>query len=316
MPRWDNMEEQIAGLVNASMAGIPNVSFDIGGFAPEQRYIDKNPTDVPEWRALQLRWFQYGAFVPIFRLHGQPPYREIWNIAPDGTPEQDSFIHYLKLRYSLLPYIYTLAGDTWQKDGTILRALAMDFPDDAKAREVADQYLFGPAFLVAPVTTFKATSRPVYLPAGTTWIDFDTGTRYQGGQTIEAAAPLQRMPLFVRAGSIVPRTVVQQYVDEQPDAPLTIEVYTGADGSFSLYEDDGRNYGYERGESSRIPMTWNQHSGELVIGAREGRYPGMVASREIRIRWIDGPRADAGAVEPKADASVRYNGQRLVVAKR
>ena len=192
----------------------------------------------------------------------------------------------------------------------------MDFPDDATARDVADEYLFGPAFLVAPVTKFKAASRPVYLPAGTSWIDFETGTRHAGGQTITAAAPLARMPLFVRAGAIVPRTVVQQYVDEQPDAPLTIDVYTGADGRFSLYEDDGRTYGYERGQSSRIPLAWNDKTGELAIGAREGSYPGMPASRELRVRFIDGPRADAGAVEPKADASLRYDGKSIVVKKR
>jgi alpha-D-xyloside xylohydrolase len=253
--------------------------------------------------------------VPIIRLHGQFPYREIWEIAPEGTPHYDSFVHYLKLRYTLLPYIYTLAGDTWHADGTILRALAMDFPGDAKARDVADQYLFGPAFLVAPVTQFKATSREVYLPAGAQWIDFETGQRHEGGRTITAAAPLQRMPLFVRAGAIVPRTVVQQYVDEQPGAPLTIEVYTGADGSFSLYEDAGRSYGYERGESSRIPLAWDQARGTLTIGAREGSYPGMVASREIRVRWIDGPRGDNGALEPKADATVTYDGSAQVVTR-
>lgn len=315
VPRWDNMEAQIAGLVNASMAGIPNVSFDIGGFAPENRYIEKRPEAMPEWRALNLRWFQYGAFVPVFRLHGQPPFREIWNLAPEGTPEYDSFVYYLKLRYSLLPYIYTLAGDTWHQDGTILRALAMDFPQDAKARGVNDQYLFGPAFLVAPVARFQAESRPVYLPAGSSWIDFETGKRYDGGQTIEAAAPLQRMPLFVRAGAIVPRTVVQQYVYEQPDAPLIIDVYTGADGQFSLYEDDGRSYGYERGESSRIGLNWDDKKGELSIAARQGSYPGMPTTREIRVRFVDGPRADAGAVEPTTDVSLRYDGSAQVVKK-
>ncbi len=313
VPRWDDLREQISGLVNASMAGAPNVSFDIGGFSPEKRYENKDPAHLAEWRELSLRWFQHGAFVPIFRLHGQFPYREIWEIAPEGSPHYDSFVHYLKLRYTLLPYIYTLAGDTWHQDGTLLRTLAMDFPSDPKVRDIADQYLFGPAFLVAPVTTFKATTRPVYLPAGTSWIDFETGKRYDGGQTIEAAAPLQRMPLLVRAGAIVPRTVVQQYVDEKPDAPLTIEVYTGADGTFSLYEDNGRSYGYERGESSRIPLAWNEKSGELRIGAREGRYPGMVASREVRVRFIDGPRADAGTLEPQGDVTVRYDGKAQVV---
>lgn len=315
VPRWDDLREQISGLVNASMAGAPNVSFDIGGFAPERRYETQDPAHIPEWRELSLRWFQYGAFVPIFRLHGQFPYREIWNIAPEGTPHYDSFVHYLKLRYALLPYVYTLAGDTYHRDGTILRTLAMDFPDDAKARDINDQYLFGPAFLVAPVTQFKATSRKVYLPAGTSWIDFETGQRHQGGQTIDAAAPLQRMPLFVRAGSIVPRTVVQQYVDEQPDAPLTLEVYTGADGSFSLYEDAGRDYGYERGEFSRIPLTWDEKRGELRIGARQGSYPGMQATREIRVRFVDGPRDGVGELEPAADVTIRYTGKAATVRR-
>lgn len=315
VPRWDDMREQISGLVNASMAGAPNVSFDIGGFSPEDRFANKEPAHIPEWREMSLRWFQYGAFVPVFRLHGQFPYREIWEIAPEGTPHYDSFVHYLKLRYTLLPYIYTLAGDTYQKDGTILRALAMDFPGDAKVHAINDQYLFGPAFLVNPVTEFKATSRKVYLPAGTSWIDFDSGKRYQGGQTITADAPLARTPVFVRAGAIVPRTIVQQYVDEKPDAPLTIEVYTGADGKFSLYEDNGRNYGYERGESSRIPLSWNDKTGELSIGARAGQYPGMQASREIRVRWVDGPRGDNGALEPATDTTVRYEGKPLVVKR-
>lgn len=315
VPRWDDFREQISGLVNASMAGAPNVSFDIGGFSPERRYERKDPAHLAEWRELNLRWFQHGAFVPIFRSHGQFPYREIWEIAPEGTPHYDSFVHYLKLRYTLLPYIYTLAGDTWHRDGTLLRALAMDFPGDPKAREVADQYLFGPAFLVAPVTTFGATSREVYLPAGAQWIDFDTGQRHEGGRTITAAAPLQRMPLFVRAGSIVPRTVVQEYVDQVPDAPLTIEVYTGADGRFALYGDDGRSYGYERGEWSRIPLAWDDAAGALTIGAREGAYPGMPATREMRVRFIDGPRGDNGALEPAADVTVVYDGSEVVVER-
>ncbi|MBD9367683.1 TIM-barrel domain-containing protein [Xanthomonas sp. XNM01] len=315
VPRWDDLREQISGLVNASMAGAPNVSFDIGGFSPERRYEEKDPAHLAEWRELSLRWFQYGAFVPVFRLHGQFPYREIWEIAPEGTPHYDSFVHYLKLRYALLPYIYTLAGDTWHRDGTILRALAMDFPADEKVRDIADQYLFGPAFLVNPITEFKATSRQVYLPAGTSWIDFDSGRRFEGGQTITAQAPLSRTPVFVRAGAIVPRTVVQQYVDEQRDAPVTLEVYTGADGSFALYEDDGRSYGYERGQSSRIPLQWNEAKGELTIGAREGSWPGMQSTRSFRVRWVDGPRDDAGALEPAFDQTVQYSGRALTVRR-
>lgn len=315
VPRWEDFREQISGLVNASMAGVPNVSFDIGGFSPERRYETQDPAHLAEWRELSLRWFQHGAFVPIFRLHGQYPFREIWNIADKGTPHYDSFVHYLKLRYSLLPYVYTLAGNTFHADGTILRTLAMDFPNDPKVNDIADQYLFGPAFLVAPVTSFKATRRDVYLPAGTTWIDFETGKRFDGGQTINAAAPLARTPVFVRAGSIVPRTVVQQYVDEKPDAPLTIEVYTGADGTFSLYDDQGRSYGYERGEFSRIALAWNDAKGELTIGNREGSYPGMPATREIRVRWVDGPRGDNGKLESATDVTLRYDGTAKVVAR-
>jgi alpha-D-xyloside xylohydrolase len=264
---------------------------------------------------LNLRWFQFGAFAPIFRSHGQLPYREIWNIAPEGTPVYDSLVYYDKLRYTLLPYIYTLAGDVYHRDGIIMRGLAMDFPGDAKVRDINDEYLFGPAFLVAPVSQFKATRREVYLPAGVSWFDFNTGKRYEGGQTIQADAPLARMPLFVRAGSIVPTGPVLQYVDEQPNAPLTVVVYTGADGTFSLYEDDGRSYGYEKGQFSRIPLSWNEAKGELQIGAREGAFPGMQAKRTIHVRWVSGPRADAGALEPATDATVQYDGKAAIVRK-
>lgn len=311
--RWDDMRDQISAGVNISMSGQANWTFDIGGFAVEKRYDGQDPAHLAEWRELNLRWYQFGAFAPIFRSHGQFPYREIWNISPEGTPVYDSMAYYDRLRYTLLPYIYTLAGDVYHRDGIMMRGLAMDFPNDAKVRNINDEYLFGPAFLVAPVTQFKATSREVYLPAGASWLDFYTGKRYEGGQAIQANAPLTRMPLFVRAGSIVPTGPVLQYVDEKPDAPLTVVVYTGADGKFSLYEDDGRSYGYEKGQFSRIPLSWNQASGELSIGAREGSFPGMQATRTIHVRWVDGPRNDAGTLEPKTDATVQYDGKPITV---
>ncbi len=314
--RWDDMREQISAGVNISMSGLPNWTFDIGGFAVEKRYEEQQPAHLKEWRELNTRWFQFGAFVPLFRSHGQFPYREIWNIAPEGTPYYDSLAYYNRLRYTLLPYIYTLAGDTYHHDGVMMRGLPMDFPNDAKVADINDEYLFGPAFLVAPVTTFGATSRSVYLPAGTSWIDFNSGTRYAGGQTIDAAAPLERMPLFVRAGSIVPTTTVQQYVDETPDAPLTLVVYTGADGQFSLYEDDGKGYGYEKGEFSRIPLQWSEAKGILSVGAREGGWPGMQERRTLKVRFVDGLRADAGALEPEVDATVQYDGAVLTVARK
>ncbi|WP_313343965.1 TIM-barrel domain-containing protein [Stenotrophomonas sp.] len=314
--RWDDMREQVSAGVNTSMSGLPNWTFDIGGFSTEKRYSEEDPAHLPEWRELNTRWFQFGAFVPLFRSHGQFPFREIWNIAPEGTPYYDSMVYYTRLRYTLLPYIYTLAADTWHHDGSIMRGMAMDFPADPAVRDINDQYLFGPSLLVAPVTTFGATSRKVYLPAGTTWLDYYTGQRLQGGQTIDAAAPLQRMPLYVRAGAIVPIGPVQQYVDEQPDAPLTVVVYTGADGRFSLYEDDGRSYGYEQGQFSRIPLQWDQARGELRIGAREGRWKGMPASRTFNVRFVDGPRADAGALAPASDQTLRYDGTAVVVRQR
>ncbi len=313
--RWDDLRDQISAGVNISMSGQANWTFDIGGFAVEKRYETQDPAHLAEWRELNLRWFQFGAFAPIFRSHGQLPFREIWNISPEGTPVYDSLVYYDKLRYTLLPYIYTLAGDVYHRDGIIMRGLAMDFPGDAKVRDINDEYLFGPAFLVAPVSQFKATSRAVYLPSGTSWLDFHTGKRYEGGQTIQADAPLPRMPLFVRAGSIVPTGPVLQYVDEQPNAPLTVVVYTGADGTFSLYEDDGRSYGYEKGQFSRIPLSWNEAKGELQIGAREGVFPGMPATRTIRARWVSGPRTDAGALEPATDATVQYDGKAVTVRK-
>ena len=311
--RWDDMRDQVSAGVNLSMSGLPNWTFDAGGFAVEKRYENQDPAHLPEWRELNTRWFQFGAFVPLFRSHGQFPYREIWNIAPEGTPYYASMAYYNRLRYTLLPYVYTLAGDTYHHDGSMMRGMAMDFPGDPKVRDINDQYLFGPAFLVAPVTTFKATQRPVYLPAGSAWYDFYTGQRHDGGQTLQAAAPLERMPLFVRAGSIIPTGPVQQYVDEKKDAPLTVVVYTGADGEFSLYEDDGKGYGYEKGEFSRIPLKWNEKTGELSIGARQGSFPGMQATREVRVRWISGPRADAGTLEPATDATVQYDGKAITV---
>ncbi|MFC3550518.1 TIM-barrel domain-containing protein [Lysobacter cavernae] len=313
--RWDNLREQISAGVNMSLSGLPNWTLDIGGFSVEKRYEKQDPAHLAEWRELNTRWFQYGAFLPLFRSHGQFPFREIWNIAPEGTPYYDSLAYYNKLRYLLLPYTYTLAGDTYHRDGTFLRGLFMDFPQDANTRDIDDEYLFGPAFLVAPVSEFKATQRAVYLPAGSDWYDFYSGKKVAGGQKIAAAAPLERMPLFVRAGSIVPMGPVQQWVGEKPDAPLTITVYIGSDGAFSLYEDDGKGYGYEKGESSRIALAWNDKNGELTIGAREGSFEGMQAQRTFHVRFVDGPRADAGALEPVADASVQYDGKALMVKR-
>jgi alpha-D-xyloside xylohydrolase len=313
--RWDDMYNQITAGVSLSYAGLPNWTFDIGGFANEARYSAKapKPADLAEWRELNLRWFQMGAFMPLFRSHGEVPFREIFNLAPAGSEVFDSLVWHDKLRYRLLPYTYTVAADTYHRDGTILRGLPMDFPEDLNVRTVKDEYLFGRAFLVAPVHRFQARTRPVYLPAGAGWYDFHTGRKVEGGTTVEAAAPLARMPLYVRAGSVVPVGPDVQYAAEKPGAPLTLLVFTGADGSFDYYEDDGVTYGYERGEFARIPMRYDAAKGVLNIGARSGSYQGMPEKRTLRVRWIrDGAKAPA-ELDAAADATVEYSGAEVTV---
>jgi alpha-D-xyloside xylohydrolase len=313
--RWDDLYNQISSGVSINYSGIPNWTFDIGGFATEARYNAQpmKPEDLAEWRELQLRWFQMGAFVPVFRSHGQFPTREIWNIAPQGSEVYDSLVWHDKLRYRLMPYTYTLAADVHHRDGSIMRGLPMDFPDDAAARKVRDEYLFGKAFLVAPVYAYRARARQVYLPAGADWYDFHSGAKHVGGQSVEATAPLARMPLYVRAGSIVPVGPDIQHTGEKPGAPITLFVFTGADGSFDYYEDDGVSYGYERDEFARIPLRYDAAKETLVIGARAGSYEGMPAKRTFHVRWMrDGAKAPA-ELDAKADATVEYEGAEVTV---
>jgi alpha-D-xyloside xylohydrolase len=194
-----------------------------------------------------------------------------------------------------------------------MRGLVMDFPGDPAVRRIDDEYLLGRAFLVAPVTEFRARRRPVYLPAGATWYDFYGGRRSDGGQRIAADAPYERMPLFVRAGSIVPVGPAIQHSGQAPGAPVTLYVYTGADGRFSLYEDDGVSMGYERGAYSRIPVSWNERSRTLTIGARTGTWPGMPARRTFNVRWIyPGRPLDLDAAP---DSSLRYSGRAVTVRR-
>jgi len=316
--RWDDLYNQISAGVSIGYSGLPNWTFDIGGFANEGRYSTSKPAaaDLEEWRELNLRWFQFGAFAPLFRSHGEFPFREIFNLAPQGSEVYDSLVWHDKLRYRLLPYIYTVAADTFHRDGTIMRGLAMDFVDDVAARDVRDEYLFGKAFLVAPVYKHKARTRKVYLPAGADWYDFHSGTKSAGGQAIDAAAPLARMPLYVRAGSIVPVGADIQYTADQPGAPITLFVFTGADGSFDYYEDDGVSYGYERGEFARIPLRYDAAKGTLTIGARSGRYPGMPESRTFKVRWIKAGGKAPADLDAAADSSVEYSGTEITVASK
>jgi alpha-D-xyloside xylohydrolase len=312
--RWSDLREQISAGVNISMSGIPNWTFDIGGFSVEDRYQKPDAAALDEWRELNLRWFQFGAFAPIFRSHGEAPLREIYNLAPEGSEVYDSLVWYDRLRYRLMPYVYTLAADTFHRDGTMMRGLVMDFPADLKVREIADQYLFGPSFLVAPVSAWRARSRPVYLPAGTAWYDLYSGERFAGGRTIDAAAPLARMPVFVRAGAIVPTGPAVQHTGEKLDGPITLVVYRGADGRFDLYEDDGKTYGYERDRFARIPISYRDSDGAVTIGARAGAYEGMPERRTFKVRWISGKVAGATDFDV-SDKQVEYDGKQVVVTR-
>jgi alpha-D-xyloside xylohydrolase len=314
--RWEAMREQISAGLNLSLAGLPNWTHDIGGFSVENRYTAQDPAHLPEWRELNLRWFQFGAFTPLFRSHGEFPLREIYNIAPEGSEVYGALAWYDRLRYRLLPYTYTQAADTYFNAGTIMRGLVMDFPGDPRVRTIGTQYMFGPAFLVSPVTEFGARSKRVYLPAGTRWYDFYTGAVQEGGREIDAAAPLARMPLFVRAGSIVPAGPAIEYTAQDSGGPITLLVYTGANASFSLYEDDGVSYAHRSGAFSRIPIGYDETSGTVTIGARTGSFPGMVKERTFNVRWISGPSAAAGDLDAAPDATVRYAGAAVQVARK
>jgi len=311
--RWDDFRDQIAAGVNASLSGIPNWTFDIGGFSVEDRYSKQDPAALDEWRELNLRWFQFGSLAPIFRSHGEFPHREIYELAPDGSPIRASLVWYDRLRYRLMPYIYSLGAATWFEDGSIMRGLVMDFPGDLAARTANDEYLFGRAFLVAPVTSFLARSRNVYLPAGG-WYDFYSGRRIEGGRNIVAEAPLEHMPLFVRAGSIVPIGQPIEWTRAAEGAPVTLLVYKGADGRFTLYNDDGVSQAYTRGAYARIPIEWNDRTGTLTIGARDGTYAGMPQTQHFVVRLVSPEQGgDPLAEAALKDVRVDYSGTALHV---
>lgn len=324
--RWSNLKEQIAAGVGVGISGMPYWTFDIGGFTPEDRYrysekgsvghVDMmNASEVDEWQEINVRWFQFGTFVPLFRSHGQNPYREIFNIANEGSEVYESLVWYTKARYRLMPYIYSLVGDAHHNDGTFMRPLVMDFPNDLKVRDINDQYMFGPALLINPVSEYKARSRELYLPEGTDWYNFYTGEKLSGGKTITADAPLAKMPIFVKAGSIITTGEEIQHVYDKPDAPYTLNVYTGADGHFDIYEDDGRTYDYEQGAWASIPVSYNDSTGELIIGTRVGAFPGMVKERQFNIRWISGERKDAADFGAGVAKSVTYTGKAITIKK-
>jgi alpha-D-xyloside xylohydrolase len=235
--RWSDLKEQIAAGVNFCISGIPYWTTDIGGFAMETRYMNPNAADLEEWRELNMRWYQFGVFCPLFRIHGQFPYREIYNTSPEGHPVYKSMVYYDKLRYKLMPYIYSLSGMTYFDDYTIMRALIMDHAVDKNVLNIADEFMFGPSLLVCPVYDYKVRDRKVYLPSTSNWYNLLSGEFFEGGKEYTVAAPLEKIPVFVKEGAIVPVGPDIQYVNEKLADPITLFVFEGKDGSFALYED-------------------------------------------------------------------------------
>lgn len=294
--RWEDMKAQISAGLNFSLSGVPYWTMDIGGFCVEKRYesgqhlfdvTGKENDDLKEWRELNTRWYQFGAFAPLFRAHGQFPFREVYNIAPEDHPAYKSIVYYNKLRYRMMPYIYSIAGMTYQKDYTIMRALVMDFAKDANVNNISDEYMFGPALMVCPVYKYQARSRQVYFPATTGWYDFYTGKYIRGGQTLDVEAPYTQMPLYAREGAIIPYGPEIQYVGEKKADNITLYVYGGQDGHFTLYEDEGINYNYEKGAFATIEFTYDEASKSLAIGDRKGSFNGMLNERAFNVVFVD-----------------------------
>ena len=303
---WDVLAHQVTNGLSVSLSGIPYWTTDIGGFFVNY----PGGVDNPEYRELYTRWFEWGAFCPIFRSHGTSISREMWRFGPET---QATLLKYDNLRYRLMPYLYSQAWQVTHSGTTILRPLIMDFPGDAVARETSDEFLFGPSLLVCPVTTKGATARSVYLPSGANWTEFWTGQPHRGGQTLAALALLDTLPLYVRAGSIVPMGPYLQYVAEKPADPIELRVYPGANGACTLYEDEGVNYDYEKGQYATIPLTWNEAAHTLTIGARQGTFPGMLARRTFRVVWVKPGHGVGLAPAPAADKTIAYDGRAVVV---
>jgi alpha-D-xyloside xylohydrolase len=298
---WDVFAKQIPDGLNFTYSGIPYWNTDTGGF------FSGDPQD-PSYAELFTRWYQFSAFCPMFRVHGTNHPKEMWCF-PDAT--EKILIDYDRLRYRLLPYIYSVAWRVTHENYTMMRGLVMDFPHDPNVFTIPDEYMFGPALMVNPVTKPEASARAVYLPEAK-WIDFWTGENTAGAQTIQAPAPIDRLPLYVRAGSIIPYGPEVQNA-MVPEDPIELRVYPGADGAFTLYEDENDNYNYEKGVYATIPFTWNEKEQVLTIGARSGSFPGMLEKRTFRVVWVS-PGHGAGLDSTaKPDAEVSYSGEAVQV---
>ena len=262
---------------------------------------------------MQTRWNQFGCFVPLYRTHGQWPTREVWNIAPENHPAYKSIVYYDKLRYRMMPYLYSIAAWANLKDYTLMRGLVMDFNGDEKVNNIGDQWMFGPAFMACPIGYYKARSREVYLPKQCGWYDLYTGKHYDGGQTITAQAPYEKIPVFVREGAIVPFGPEIQYSNEKPAELINLYVYGGKDAEFLLYEDEGTNYDYEKGKSASILIKYNDKSRTVTFGKRTGSFDGMLTQRRFNVVLVTPESQTALNLESPTGKMVQYDGKEVKV---
>ena len=333
---WDMLRKQVPAGLSFSLTGNPNFNTDIGGFFCSS-YNTRGPASAPrnpQFQELYVRWMQYGLFCPVFRSHGADAPREIWQFGKKGEPVYDAIEKMIRLRYRLIPYLYSTAWQVTSNNESYLRPLFSDFAADKKVWDMTDEFMFGRSILACPILDPQYTEEKIirtnamtgwdrqsavdnsqltvdftsmktatkYLPKGTDWYDFSTGKRYKGGQSVKLTTSLQDVPMFVRAGSIVPLGPVMQYVGEKTWDDLEIRVYPGADGQFTLYEDEGDNYNYEKGVYSTITFQWNDRTRTLTIGARQGSYPGMLQKRQFTLVLPDG-----------TTKTVSYDGTEVVV---
>ena len=335
---WESFRNQIPAGLNFSLCGMPHWNSDIGGFFAghyNKSWNDDSASKNPLYQELYVRWLQFGTFNPMMRSHGTDVYREIYKFGKKGEPVYDAIEKMIGLRYSLLPYIYSTSWEVSNRQSSFMRALMMDFVDDRKVWDINDEYMFGKSILVAPITHAQYTpeavvkvseeegwnrdgakktktdvavdfmetkSTNIYLPAGTLWYDFWTNEKHEGGKEITKETTLDVIPLYVKAGSIIPVGPQVQYATEKPWEHLELKVYAGANGNFILYEDEFDNYNYEKGAYTEIPISWNNASRKLTIGARKGAYEGMLKNRKFAVTLQDGTQKN-----------VDYNGKAISV---
>ena len=321
--RWEDMRAQMTAGLNYSLAGLPFWGMDQGGFCVENRYVAAQKefdetgvenADLKEWRELQARWNQFGCFVPLYRTHGQWPTREVWNIAPANHPAYKTIVAYDKLRYRLMPYLYSMAGMVHLKDYTMMRALVMDFNGDDNIYDIKDQWMFGSALMACPVGEYQKYTRNVYLPKQKGWYDFYTGKYYAGGQTIVADAPFEKIPVFVPEGAILPVGPEMEWSDQKKAELIDLYVYAGKDGQFTIYEDEGTNYNYEKGKYATIDIKYNDAKKTVTIGARKGSFDGMLQKRRFNVVLVNAAKQQGVSLDkaPKGKM-VSYAGKQVVV---